>query len=316
MVKKKGIYPYKDFDSFKKFKETNLPDMDKFFSSLKDCGITDQEYKRACDVWKVFEIKNLGEYHDLYLKTNVLLLCDVFEKFINVCLSDYGLDPSHYFSSPGLAWKSMLKMTGVRLEKIDNIDVHLFLEKGMRGGISYISKRYAKSEENTEIMYWDMNKLYGTIMSFDYLPYGGFKFLSKEEIKVFALSSIAENSLIGYILEVDLEYPKELHDSHNDYPLCPEKIEMKYNMLFNYCKEIVDWYSIKVGGVKKLIPNLCDKVNHIDHYKNLQCYLSLGMKLVKIHRMLKFKESNWLKSYVDFNIEKRKESPDEFSKNL
>ena len=148
----------------------------------------------------------MGKYHDLYLKT-VLLLCDVFEKFINVCLSDYGLDPSHYFSSPGLAWKSMLKMTGVRLEKIDNIDVHVFLEKGMRGGISYISKRYAKSEENTEIIYWDMNNLYGTIMSFDYLPYGGFRFLSKEEIKVFALSFIAENSLIGYILEVDLEYP-------------------------------------------------------------------------------------------------------------
>ena len=176
MVKKKRIYPCEYFDSFKKFKKTNLPDIDKFFSSLKDCAITDQEYKRACDVWKVFEIKNLGEYHDLYLKTDVLLLCDVFEKFINVRLSDYGLNPSHYFSSPGLAWDFMLKMTGVKLEKIDNIEVYLFLEKGMRGGITYISKRYAKSDKNTEIMYWDMNNLYGTIMSFDYLPYGGFKF--------------------------------------------------------------------------------------------------------------------------------------------
>ena len=101
-------------------------------------------------------------------------------------------------------------MKVVELEKIDNIDVHLFLEKGMGGGILYILKRYAKSDKNTEIMYWDMNNLYGTIMSFDYLPYGGFKFLSKEEIKVFDLSSIAENSFIGYILEVDLEYPKEL----------------------------------------------------------------------------------------------------------
>ena len=230
MVKKKRIYPCEYFDSFKKFKKTNLPDIDKFFSSLKDCAITDQEYKRACDVWKVFEIKNLGEYHDLYLKTDVLLLCDVFEKFINVRLSDYGLNPSHYFSSPGLAWDFMLKMTGVKLEKIDNIEVYLFLKKGMRGGITYISKRYAKSDKNTEIMYWDMNNLYGTIMSFDYLPYGGFKFLSKEGFKVFDLSSIAENNFIVYILEVDLEYPKELHDSHNDYPLCPEKIEVKYDI--------------------------------------------------------------------------------------
>ena len=159
-------------------------------------------------------MKNLGEYHDLYLKTDVLLLCDVSEKFISVCLTDYGLDPCHYFSLPGFSWYAMLKMTGVKSEKVSNIDVHLFLEKGISGGISYISKRYAKSNENTEKMYWDMNNLYGTIMSFDYLPYGGFKFLSEEEIKVFDLSSIAENNLIGYILEVDLEYPKELHDSH------------------------------------------------------------------------------------------------------
>ena len=93
----------------------------------------------------------------MYLKTDVLLLCDVFEKFINVCLKDYGLDPCHHFSSPGLSRDAMLKMTGIQLEKINNIDVHLFLEKGVRGGVSYISKRYSKSDDNTEIMYWDAN---------------------------------------------------------------------------------------------------------------------------------------------------------------
>ena len=161
MVKKKGIYPYEYFSSFKKFKESNLPYIDNFFSSLKDCGISEKEYQRAWDVWNVFEIKNLGEYYDLYLKTDVLLLCDVFEKFINVCLKDYGLDPCHYFSSPGLSWDAMLKMNGIQPEKISDIDVHLFLEKGMRGGVSYISKRYSKSDENTEIIYWDANNLYG-----------------------------------------------------------------------------------------------------------------------------------------------------------
>ena len=102
-------------NSFKRFKADRLPDIDYFFSSLKDCGITDQEYQRACDVWKVFKIKHLGEYHDLYLNTDVLLLCDVFEKFVSVCLKDYGLDLCHYFSSPGLSWNSMLKFTGVKL---------------------------------------------------------------------------------------------------------------------------------------------------------------------------------------------------------
>ena len=89
-----------------------------FCNSLKDCEITDEEYFRACNVWKVFNFKNLGEYHDLYLKTDVLLLCDVFEEFIDVCLKGYRLDPCHYFSSPALSWDAMLKMTGVRSEKI------------------------------------------------------------------------------------------------------------------------------------------------------------------------------------------------------
>ena len=96
LVKKKGVYLYEYFDSFKKFRADRLPDIDCFFSSLKDCKISEKEYQRACDVWKVFKIKNLGEYHDLYLKTDVLLLCDVFEKF----MADYGLDPCHYYSGP------------------------------------------------------------------------------------------------------------------------------------------------------------------------------------------------------------------------
>ena len=221
LMKQKGIYPYEYMNSFKNFEEDKLPDKDCFLNSLI-----------------VFNIKNLGEYLDFYLKTDVLLLCDVFEKFIDVCLKDYGLDPCHYFSSPGLSCDAMLKMTGIRLETINHTHMYLFLEKGMRGGVSCISKRYAKSERNVIIMYWDMNNLYGTVMSFDYLPFGGFKWLSKEEIKRFDIYSIIENSKIGYILKVDLEYCKELHDIHNDYPLRPEHISVNYELLSNYCK---DW---------------------------------------------------------------------------
>ena len=108
-------------------------------------------------------------------------------------------------------------------------------------------------------MYWDANNLYGWAMIQD-LPHESFKFLSEEEIKKFDLGSISENSKIGYILEVYLEYPSFVHGLHNDYPLCHEKFEVKYQMLSKYCKDIVDGYDIKVGGVKKLIPNLLDKV--------------------------------------------------------
>ena len=126
LVKEEGIYPYEYMNSFKRFNEDQLPDKNRFFSSLKDCSINEKEYERADNVWKVFKIKNLGEYLDLYLKTDVLLLVDVFEKFVKTCLNYYKLDPCHYFSSPGLSWDTMLKMTKIKLEIISNINFIYF----------------------------------------------------------------------------------------------------------------------------------------------------------------------------------------------
>ena len=132
----------------------------------------------------------------------------MFEKFIKPCLNYCGLDPSHYFSSPGLSLDSMLKISGAELEKISNIDVHSFIEKGMRGGISYISKRYAKvddSKKKKSIIYWDMNNLYSFGM-IQPMPISDLNFLTKKEVNKLDLDSISENSSVGYILEVDLEY--------------------------------------------------------------------------------------------------------------
>ena len=162
-------------------------------------------------------------------------------------------------------------------------------------------------------MYWDANNLYGWAMN-EPLPYRGFRFLTKKEISEFCLNSISENSIIGYILEVDLEYCKELHNSHSDYPLAPEKLEISSDMLSKYCSDIANKYGVKAGGVNKLFPNLRDKVKYVVHYRNLQYYLSLGMKLVKVHRILKFKQSNSLKEYIEFNTKKRQESTDELNK--
>ena len=128
--------------------------------------------------------------------------------------------------------------------------------------------------------------------------------------------TINEKSDIGYILEVDLEYPKELHELHNDYPLDPEKFAVSNDMLSIYCKNIADKYNIKVGDVKKLIPNLGNKTKYVLYYRNLQIYLSLGMKLTKIHRVLKFKQSDWMKKYIDFNTEKRKNAAIDFEKDF
>ena len=130
--------------------------------------------------------------------------------------------------------------------------------------------------------------------------------MSKKEIDDFDLNLVKENSSTGYILEVDLEYPSELHDLHNDYPLAPEKLEIIQSMLSKYFSDIADKYGIKIDGVNKLIPNLRNKEKYVAHYKNLQLYLSLGIKLSKIHRILKFKQCDWLKKFVDFNTDKRK----------
>ena len=208
----------------------------------------------------------------------------------------YGLDPCHYFSSPGLSWDAMLKMTKIELDLISDIDIHLFIEKGMRGGISYVAKMHSKannkymecydsSKESKYITYIDANNLYGWAIS-QYLPYSGFKWLNQKEISDFYLNSVSENSSVGYILKVDLEYPSELHDLHN------EKLEISRNILSKYCFNITIKYGIKIGGVNKLVPNLGNKSKYVVHYKNLQLHLSLGIKLTKVHRILKFKQSD------------------------
>ena len=148
-----------------------------------------------------------------------------------------------------------------------------------------------------------------------YLPYSGLiKWLNLKEISDFCLNSISKNSSIGYILEVDLEYPSELHELHNDYPLAAENFEFRQNMLSKYCFSIANENRIKFGGVNKLVPNLRNKSKYVVHYRNLQLYLSLGMKLAKIHRILKFKQSYWLKKYIDFNTDKKKNVADSFEK--
>ena len=128
--------------------------------------------------------------------------------------------------------------------------------------------------------------------------------------------SINEKSDVGYILEVDLEYPKKLHELHNDYPLPPEELVVTNDIFSKYCKEVADKYEIKVGNVKKLIPNLSNKTKYVLHYRNLQLYLSLGMKLIKIHRVLKFTQSDLMKKYVDFDIEKRNNATNDFEKDF
>ena len=181
----------------------------------------------------------------------------------------------------------MLKMTKIDLEKINDHDKFMFFEQGMRGGVSYIIKRYSKANNEyckdydkekpkNYIIYLDMNNLYGHAMS-QYLPYGGFKWVKNIDKIKQKLMNIKSNSLTGYILEVDLEYPQELH-IHNDYPLAPEKINIPKECLSDYYLKIANAHNVTTGKVKKLVSNLMNKNNYVIHYRNLQKCLELGMK--------------------------------------
>ena len=231
-LQKKGIYPYEYMNSFERFDEKQLPEKEKFYSSLSGKGITDEEYAHAQEVWATFGCQTLGNYHDMYVATDVLLLADVFENFRKVCQEKYGLDPAHYYTAPGLSWDALLKKTGVELELLTDLDMHLFIERGMRGGTTMVGKRYANAnnplvevynpaEPTNYITYLDANNLYGWAMSLP-LSKSGFhwkRVMPTEE----QIMKMKWNAKKGWILEVDLEYPEELHDAHNGYPMVPEK---------------------------------------------------------------------------------------------
>ena len=325
LIVRKGVYPYDYMDSFNKFNE-KLPPKEEFHSTLNNENISDEDYQHAQHVWNTFSLKNMGEYHNLYLTSDVLLLADVFENFRKTCLEYYKLDPCHYFTSPGLSWDAMLKMTNIKLELMTDIDMFQFIEKGLRGGISYIANRYGKANNkymkeydekapSKYIMYLDANTLYGWAMS-QYLPTGGFRWMTPKQIDKINLAKYKEDSKKGFIAEVNLEYPEELHDLHNDYPLAPEKVKVTKDMLSDYCQNIAEKYSISTGLVHKLIPTLGNKEKYVLHYRNLQLYINLGLKVTKVHQVLEFNQSPWLKQYIDFNTEKRKNAKNAFEKDF
>ena len=312
LLTRKGVYPYDYVSSLDKLSETCLPPKEEFYSHLNDEDITDEDYQHAINVWNTFGCKTLRDYHNLYLKSDVLLLADVFENFRKTCLHHYQLDPTHHYTSPGLAWDACLKTTGQHLQLLSDYDMLMMFERGIRGGITHISKRYAEAnnkymkdynpkKETSYIQYLDANNLYGWAMS-QQLPTHGFKWMKNitieqvDEILDKANHSMSNLGRKGYIFEVDLEYLEHLWDSHNDYPLAPE--------------------SMKVNGVDKLISHFKPRKNYVVHYRALRQCLELGMRITAVHRGISFYQSPWMESYIRKNTELRKCASNSFEKDF
>ena len=268
--------------------------------------IDDIDYRHGNNVFNEFKLNNLGDYHNPYVQSDTLLLADVFENFRDMCLKEYELDPAHFLSLLGLAWQVCLKKTNIELELLIDYDMLLMVEEGIRGGICHSIQRYAKAnnkymksynnnEESFYIQYLDANNLYGWAMS-KQLPVNGFKWLDNDIINEEFIKNYDENDNKGYILEVDIKYPKRLHKLHSDLPFLSERMEV------NKCN--------------KLVCNLFNKKKYVAHINTLKQALNHGLKLKKIHRAIEFNQEAWLKPYIDMNTELRKKAKNDFEKDL
>jgi hypothetical protein len=308
LLERKGVFPYDFVDSVNKLECTALPLREQFYNKLTDSHITEEEHQFAQLIWKEFGIRNLGEYADLYLKTDILLLADIFENFRTKCCEIYNLDPCHYYTVPGFSFDAMLRYTNVEIELLTDIDMLMFVERGIRGGISQCSKRYAKAnnkfigdeynpqEPTSYLMYLDVNNLYGYAMM-QPLPLNGFEWVPDVKC-IEQINDLVRDPNVSCLIEVDLEYGVHLHNKQQDYPLCAEKMKPPN------------------GKMEKLMLTLHDKKKYILHYKMLEFVIKHGLVVTKIHRVLRFNQYAWLKPYIDLNTQHRTLAKNEFEKNL
>lgn len=302
-IKQKGYFPYEWFDSIDKLK-LPISELKKeyFDNELTLSKLEDGEWDYIQELIAENNIKTFEEFHDFYLHIDVNGLADVFENFRKTSLKYYKLDPCHYVGTPSFAWDAMLLNFNVQLEILKDSEMYLMLERGIRGGQSVIFKKYAKAnnkyldnyDENKPsnyVIYLDANNLYGEAMTHK-LPISGFKWV--DDVDINTIMNYTEESDIGYILDVYLEYPNELHDLHNDYPLAPEKL--------------------KLGQCEKLCGTFNDKTEYVVHISNLKYYLEKGMILKKINRCIKFNQSAWLSGWIEKNTAYRQASQNDFEK--
>ncbi|XP_065180179.1 uncharacterized protein LOC135810614 [Sycon ciliatum] len=329
LLLRKGVYPYEYMDSFSRFDEESLPPREKFYSSLSEAHITDDEYRHAQTVWNRFDCVTLRDYHDLYLKTDVYLLADVFENFRTTAIATYSLDPANYYTLPGFAWSALLKVSDVSLDLLSDVTMHTFIEHGIRGGISMSVQRYAEANNDlipdgydpskpmTYLQYVDANNLYGWAMQ-QPLPIGDFKFVEdiSDDLVADIVMTHPHDSPVGYIVECDLTIPDGVHDALNEYPPCPENMCVTDDMLSPHQQQLAQQLGLGKQKEKKLMLTLLPKTRYVCHYVNLQAYVALGVEVSEVHRVLQFTQRPWMRLYIQLNTDLRTNAASEFEKDF
>lgn len=306
LVSKKGILCYDYIKNFNVLDEPNLPLYEKFYNKMNDCNIPKEDYQHALKVYEKFNCKSLKDYTKIYLLIDVLALVDVYLAFRDTMLKTHKLDICHFFTLASYSFDACLRKSKVELELITDIDILLFFERAIRGGLVQASvrkveanncfmKKYDSTEESVTIGYFDANGLYSFSMIHK-LPHSEFEFI--EDITNFNIHDIPENSDTGYLIECDISYPKEIHNKQNYYPMMPIRSRPPHSKQ------------------EKLMATLLRKEKYVVYYLNLQLALKHGIVLEKTHRILKFKQIAWTADYIKMNIELRKQATNDFDKNL
>ncbi|KAK9803622.1 hypothetical protein WJX72_006416 [[Myrmecia] bisecta] len=323
LLLRKGVFPYEWLDDPAKLRARQLPSREDFVSGLNDTECSETEYAHAQNVWRVFKCKVFQDYLDLYLLGDVMLLSDVFQNFRKFAMDTYRMDPAHYISAPGLFWDALLKQSKVSLDMFTAglEDMYYFCEN-IRGGVSTINHHYAKannpylpdfdsSQPTTYIIYKDSTNLYGNAMCRK-LPEGGYEWVL--EPGAFDFMAVETEGDTGYICEVDLAYDEALHDTHNMCPVAAEQVQLDISMLSQRCLEQRGDSKALLGS--KLVPNLRDKTKYVCDIRLLQQYARLGLRVTKVHRVLRFRQRDWMQGFIEFNTAKRKEASEAGNKFL
>ena len=309
---KKLAYPYEYFNSIDDYqKPVNNFKKEHFFSKLKNKCPDDEEIERTMDIIERFNIKTGEDLTEIYLKSDVLLLACVFEKFIKISVNQYDINPLYCVSLPGYTRQCGMKYTGINLQTLQDKDMILLLENNIRVGISSVmGDRYIKSDDNKKILYIDANNLYGHSMS-QYLPYDEIKF--DNNINLEDIINTSDDNDIGYFVEVALKYPDKIKEKSKNFPFAPVNKKINTNDFKDYMKEIKpDTYMQS----SKLICDWSDKKNYLIHYRMFKFYVRHGMVVDKIHNVISFKQSRWLEKYINFNTQKRNQAVNDFEKDF
>jgi hypothetical protein len=334
IIRRKGVFPYSYFDSPARLDETCLPPIESFYDDLSKRACSPEDYAHALRAWSEFKCRTLLQYVLRYLHLDIYLLADLFEAFRQLCLREDGLDPIHFVSLPGLSYLACFKRSGETIDLLQDIDMVRLFERGIRGGLTFVNKHKVEAripelgnnqDENVYLVDWDMNNLYGHNLQ-EPLPHSEFSWVLGEDLKRLTIPDeildLPDDGEWGYLFEVDLTYPRELHDSTADFPLAPEKGYIEEDMFSPFMKS---YYTAlcqarntpcKYTPYQKLLLTQSDKEQYVCHYRLLKYYLEKGMKLVRVRSAIRFRQKRFVEPYITYNNERRACARNAFEKDF